>query len=41
MIEDAVILIVVQDENGLGPDFGIGGDGVNFAGHECRAGGGI
>ena len=38
VIEQAVVLVVVQNEGRLGPDLGVGGDGVDRAGHKRRAG---
>ena len=38
MIEQPVILVIVENENGLGPDIRIGGDGVELAGDEFGAG---
>ena len=39
VVEDAVVLVVVEDERRLRPDVGVGGDRVDLAGDECRAGG--
>jgi hypothetical protein len=37
VVEQAVVLVVVEDERGLGPHLGVGGDRVDLAGHEGRA----
>src|SRR4029077_3968722 len=39
VVEEAVVLVVVEDEYRLGPDIGISGDRVDLAGDEIRAGG--
>ena len=40
MVEDAVVLVVVEDEHGLVPHLRVGRDRVDLAGHEVRPGGG-
>jgi putative drug exporter of the RND superfamily len=38
VVEQAVVLVAGQDEDGLLPHLGVGGDGVDLARHELRSG---
>jgi hypothetical protein len=40
VVEQTVVLVVVEDEHGLGPHLGVGRDRLDLGGHVVRAGGG-
>jgi hypothetical protein len=38
VVEQVVVLVVAEDEDGLGPHVGVGRDGVDLAGHDLGSG---